>query len=327
MPRKKLILSVLLGVLSLLLGYTLGQLDFFGFLDNKHVLYLSLLFASFLFWYALSIVIFLLDFSDKKNLIIVYFGSSLLFGSAFLLANINGSMVFLNIIFFFLFLFYVYEATLKRFNLYLKFVPNEIFIPVAKHGFLFLLVILAFMGYSQAKNRQLTQSLITPIALKTVAKPFIIVLNKQLGAQLQAQLGDKFQQAIGTQNREQIVRFVLDETIEGMTEGKTRQLFGFRPDNIPVEKTIVNIDGTIDITPVIDYMLPEITLRLNKQIDRYGALVAAGVAIIVVLFVQPFLAIFQLFFGPLNNALFAILFSTGLLKKKTIPAEKEIVQL
>lgn len=324
MRTKKIALAVLLTFLSIILSATLGQLDFLRIAEGNLRSGVILILISVVLAYLIAIVVFILDFSDKKNLVKTYYVISLIFGLVLHLVNPIPLFTVIATLSFFGFLFYLYRATLSRSKLFVKFKPNEIFVPVVRYGLLFLLGMFALLGFFQTKSL-MNGGRITPQLVKIVSRPILVIVNRQLGAQLQAQLGDKFEASIGTQDREKIVKFVLAELVESMSEGETRQLFGFRTDNIPIDKTLVYPSGEIDITPVVDAMLPDIAEKLNARYGNLMFLAPFVVAFFIVLFLQPLFIPFHilssLFFIPM---IFSLLIHSGftLITKEAIEVER-----
>lgn len=153
----------------------------------------------------------------------------------------------------------------------------------------------------------------------------VLLLNKHFAAQLQARLGRRFERAIGSQNREEIVRFVLAEIVELMSEGTARQALGFNPKTIPIEKTIVYENGEIDLTPVINNMLPGIADNLNRRFKAYLVLIPFIVTGLLIITLVPLTVWpFELLAGFLTPLIFFIIIKSGLIKikKETIEAER-----
>lgn len=322
--HKKTVLFILLCILSITAGAAIGLLDLFGFIDGRHTLSLSFFIISFLSIYAITIVVFLLNFAEKQRNHSFFILAGSFFAMTFFLMNLDILLTLLTSVFYLIFLYYSFEESHKRSRMFVKFLPREIFFPVMKKSFLYIMIVLSLIAFVQSKKLISENSLFSPSFVRILIRPTVMTINKQLGAQLQSQLGDRFKQTIGTQEREKIVRFVLAESIEAMGEGQTRQVFGFRPDTIPIDKTIVYENGDIDVAPVAETMLPSITEKLNQQVQKYALIAPFAIALLAFLIIQTFILPFQLFEGFIALILFKILISSGFIRisKETIEIEK-----
>ena len=314
MHNKKLLLFALLSLLTILFSFTLSQLDLFGFLDGRNTISFTYLILTLVFSYAIMLVVFILDFSDKKNLIKAYVGQALLFGLIYAISSFDITLSFLNSAIYYALLNFINTQGTKRSKLFIKFIPSEIFFPVLRKAFLFIVIFFAITNFFRTHSLISSDSLLTPSITRYVTRPIILILNKQIGAQLEQQLGDRFQTAIGTKERHRIVSFVLKELVESMGEGQVRQTFGFTPQNIPVDKVIVYDNGDIDITPVIDAMLPDMTVALNKKIANYVLIAPFAIAFITIFIFSALLIPVQLFESLVSLLIFKILISSGFLE-------------
>jgi len=86
MQAKVIFLSTLLLIWSLLLGYFLGVLDFFGFLAGGHTLNLVSLGLALFTWHLLGLTLFLIDLDDAHHEL-TYLATSVGFGIVFFLFN------------------------------------------------------------------------------------------------------------------------------------------------------------------------------------------------------------------------------------------------
>lgn len=327
MREKKIVLSIFLLLLSFCFGYTLGKLDFFGFISGQHTLNLFYLLSAFIAWHFIALITFILNFADKRNLQAVFLFSALAFAMMFFAITRDIFSTLLNAVVFFIFLFYTYLTTYLRAKMFVKFSPQDILFPILRQGFLFLLIIFATLGYFQAQKAARENSIVTTESLRTISKPLVYALNKHLGAQLQKQLGDKFETTIGTQDRKQIVHFVLAEILESFQEGQTRQIFGLSADKIPIHKTIVYDNGEIDLTPVVEDMLPNLSDKFNQKLAQFTPFIPFIIAIVVILLIQPLLGLFELLLVIPTQLLFKILFATKFIRIEKQTIEKEIVRL
>lgn len=323
MSIKKIFLLVTLFIFSAILGFSLGNLNLFAFLDGNYSPLLILL-ISITLSYLTAVVVFVLEFSNRTRINLAYTASSILFSLFFLIANrflITSLLVFFCYLGF---LFYVEYFGERRSHLFVKFKSREIFTPVVKQAFAFLMLIFAILGFFNTRNL-MPEGKVSPQLVNLVSKPIVTIVNEQLGKQLQTQLGSQFQQSIGTNEREEIVIFVLEETIEAMAEGQTRQVFGFTPENIPIDKTIVYPNGEIDLTPVINEMAPDIAEKINQTYGNLVIFVPVIIAVLVILLLQPLLFPFHLLSGfILTPVLFYLMKISGfiIITKETVEAER-----
>ncbi len=329
MDRRQKKITLVIGLLSLtlVLSYTLGKLDFFGFLSGRHALNFILLVSSFLLWHLISIVVFLLDLDRSQHRERVYLAVGSIFGVLFFTINQDILISLLSTFFFFFFLLYTNRALQDREKLFVKFAPKEILFPVIRSGFIFLLIMLAIMGYWQTLERAKKTNLLSPDILKLLSRPGVVIVNRQLGAQLQTQLGDRFQEAIGTSEKKAIVEFVLSESLETMSEGQTRQLFGLRADNIPVDRTVVYDNGEVDVMPVVEAVLPRVSDNLNQLAKEHLILAPVVIAVLILLIVSPLLTLTEFVLFLPTAFVIWLLLRTKFLEMTTTTVEKEVLKL
>lgn len=189
------------------------------------------------------------------------------------------------------------------------------------------MVVLALLAYSQSKVLVSQNSLISPQMIKTISHPIVITLNKQLNAELKAQLGNQVSNKVPVQNQEQVIRLVLQESLESMQENGSQDIYGFKPKEIPIEKTIVYKNGDIDVAPVVDAMLPEIARRLNDRISQYAVFTPLIVAFLVLLILQPFVYPLELIESFITQIIFKIMLKTKFLLLKKEVREIDVLEL
>jgi len=327
MREKKIALIATLFLFTFFLGYTLAALDFFGFLTNMHALNFAYLFASFIAWHFISMVVFFLDLENSQHQQRVYIITSSIFGVVFLIFSQDIISTLLVTIFFFFFLITFERRIKKRAQLFIKFSAKEILLPIIKSGFLFLLIILVGLGYLQSLNRAKNSQVISASMVRLLIKPMAYGINKQLSVQIQRQLAPQLEQTIGIQDRQQIVEYALKESIEAMTEGTVRQQLGINPENIPLEKVIVYENGEIDVTPVLEAMIPDITRALNKMLEQYQVIIPFVFAVFVLLLASPLLSIVELLLLPFTILIIKILLSANFVHLEKESVEREVLKL
>jgi len=327
MSQKKLALFILLSLLSIGSGAVFGLLDLFGFIDGRHTLSFSLLLISIFDIYLITITVFLLNFAQQNRVVLFFIIASLLFSTTFFLMNLNILLTITSSIIFFIFLWCAYSTSRNRSQLFISFSPREIFFPVIKTSFLYFMVVLALLAYSQSKVLVSQNSLISPQMIKTISHPIVITLNKQLNAELKAQLGNQVSNKVPVQNQEQVIRLVLQESLESMQENGSQDIYGFKPKEIPIEKTIVYKNGDIDVAPVVDAMLPEIARRLNDRISQYAVFTPLIVAFLVLLILQPFVYPLELIESFITQIIFKIMLKTKFLLLKKEVREIDVLEL
>lgn len=313
MSDKKLVLAFFLIFFSILLGGVLGAFNIFGLLDERQGLNLIYLVSAIFLTYLTGITIFILDFTNTTKTVTIFLMSSLFFAFTFFIINFNPATAVAVSIIFFVFLNYSYRASLARSKLFVQFLPREIFVPVLRRGFMYLVIMIAMVGFFQAHKQVKQQNLVTPSIVKVLSKPTVYILNKQLGNQLQSQLGDELGQMV-EEKREQMVLLVLAQTLESMAENDTNTIYGFAPREIPIHKTIVHPDGNIDLSPVIEEMSPVIAQRLNERLAGFNLIAPFVVALLAVIILQPISWLFNAIGAVLTLIVFRMLLSTKLMK-------------
>jgi hypothetical protein len=327
MNKKKLVLFVFLTALTAILGLLLGKINFFGFLSQTIELNLIYLVFSFLVWYLISFVLFLLNLESGERKKQVFLITSLLFGLVYFLVNSHFLSAILLTLFYFFFLMFVLRVIKERERLFVKFYAHGILFPVIRTGFIFLAVILSTIVYFQAYNRARQASLVSPAVIEKLTRPFINIFNKRFSSELQRKFGTEFEQTIGTQQKQDIARFVVEESIESMTEGTSRQYFGINLNNLPLQKIEVYDNGDINLNPLIASIAPKISNYINSQAQTYYLISPLIIAILVVAAVSPLTAILGIVLYFPTLLAISILLKTGFLHKETKTVEKELLRL
>ncbi|MFS8159266.1 MAG: hypothetical protein ACMG6E_03470 [Candidatus Roizmanbacteria bacterium] len=326
MFTKTKVLYFLLALLSLANGYVLGKLDFFGFLDGRHTISFSFFGLSILFSYLITIVIFLLDFSKVKNTAFMVGIATLSLMATFFLASAEIiPTVYLGLIYL-AFLYYTYSEVRKRSLLFVHFSPKDIFFPVMKNALIFMLAFFAALSYFRTEKLVSSNRLFAPEILGPITKPIVILVNKELTRQFNTQL-KKTGRKISPKEREQIVYIVLQQTVDSLQDNKTQTVFQIPKRDIDVHLTKIDGSGNINIKPMIDSLLPDISNVLTQSLSKYSLIAPLIVALLTFLLLQPFIIPFQLLEMLVTAALFRLLFMTHFLVKKKEMREIDIVSL
>lgn len=326
MRQKQWFLVILLCLLSVFLGFTLSSLDFFGFLAQRHTLNLVLLFTSLILWYLLLFTVFLLEFSETHHIFIVAWAATLLFSIADFAGGLQPTQILLNSLFFFAFLLYCYFTIQKRAGLFLKFSSQQIFIPVMKRGFTFIMILLALASYFQTLNKIQENTLLGPAIIRPVTRPFVTLVNKQLTTQVRSQI-EQIPGPLRLVNDEQITRMAVNQIVNALTDSGKKDFLGVPGEFIDSEKIEVTYNGEIDIGPLVEDIIPKIATRVNSQFGIFVSFIPAIIALVVVLLLQPLLYLFELFLLIPTPIIFKLLIASGFahLEKETVEREKLVI--
>lgn len=322
MRNKKLFISSLLIIFSSLFGIILGKIDFFGFLDGRHALHLTLLVLSIITAYIITILVFIIDFSDKKNLIIVYIASSIFFMIFYFTADTNFfGTVTAGFVFLF-FLNFINTETQKRAQLFVKFIPQELFFPVLKKAVLFLIILFAIANFFQSQKIISENGIISPYIVKYVSRPIVVFFNNQISLQLRQQLGPKYNY-LSQKEKKRIVEFVIKDIITQLSLSPIGKRISINPEHIEEEKVILYNDGSIDITPVVDSVILDITHNLNREIKQHKLVAPLFISLITIIIFQALFIPIQYIESIIALFLFKIMLSSGFLH---IKKEEAIVE-
>lgn len=327
MSDKKIILSFFLILFSIILGGFLGGFNLFGLFDERQGTNLTFLLGAILFAYMSGITVFILDFTKSTRINSIFVLASVFFGFTFFLVSFDIFSSLATSLLFFTFLWYSRHSSLTRARLFVKFLPREIFVPVLKQSFIYLIIIFATLGFFQAQEQLSEKTLVTPGLVRTIFKPTVYILNNQLNSQLQQQLNAQPQQITRASDREKIVRFVLTETVKTLDKEKTQQIFGLTPNQIPIERTKVNPSGEVDLTPVLDSMAGNIAQHLNLELNKYQFIAPVAVALITILLFQPLAWIFNIFGSILVLFVFRLIVAGKFIQIVKKTQEVETIEL
>lgn len=324
MSKQVVFFNISLVVLSVILAILLGLVDFFGFLSGEHTLNFVYLLLSFTAWHFLGLTLFLQNLNQKRQET-MYLVSALLFGAVFLVFSQNYLSALLSASSFFLFQIYTERALSKRAKLFINYSTREIVFPIIRRSFLFLMLILVIVGFFQGQRRAQENELITPYMIRTLSKPMVLVLNKQIGTQLQHQLEPQFGQNIYTKESRAIVDASLRDILERLFSNTFGQLLGFNLQNIPIEKTIIYDSSEIDLTPVVNDVSEDIAEQINRQLNLYLPIIPLFFAGLVFLFISPLIAVSEILLLPIVRAVIALLISLKIIVMNKETVEREVL--
>lgn len=327
MQSKKMSLSIVLGISSLLAGGVFGLLDILGFVDGRHALSFSLLLISSGLLYVTLVSTFLLNFVGVNRLRGLFVLSCILFGIPFFIMNSNILLAILASLLYFSFLMYVYTASHDRSLLFIRFSPRELFFPILKGSFTFFLILLAVLTFTQSQKLVSHNSLVSPELIRMISKPTIFMLNQQINSQMQSGVSADILDSLPAVQKKAVIHQALKTTVKQMANPQDKTVYGFKPDEVPVELATVSPSNTVDITPIIEAMLPSIAYKLNVRIQEFAVFAPFAVALLTFLLLQPLIIPLQLLESFVTIILFKILLKTHFLTLRKETREVEIPTL
>lgn len=327
MSHKKLALCIVLAGSSVFAGSVFGLLDIFGFVDGRHTLSLSLLLASAGLLYATLVTTFLMNYVERDYVQEVFIGSSILFGIPFYAMNPHVPIAILATLLYLTFLMYVRSASHQRSTLFIRFSPRELFFPILRGSFTFFLILLAVMAFTQSQKLVSHNSLVSPSLIRLISKPTIFMLNQQINAQMHSGVSSEILNNLPPSQRKIVIHQALEKTVEQMANPQTKTIYGFTPQEVPVELATVSPSNNVNIAPIIEAMLPSIAYKLNIRIQKFSVLAPFAVALITFLLLQPFIIPLQLIESLFTVALFKLLLSTGFIRLQKATREVDVPTL
>lgn len=327
MRNKKLAVIITLALFSILQAGVLGKLDFFGFLDGHHQISMSLFILSLLIGYLSTITVFLIEFAEKYRLGLVFLGCAGLFSLTFLIVNGSAPISLVTGILFAGYLFIAHNLVHKRSKIYVNFNPTDILTPVVRASFTFILALFATLNFFSAQTKVNQNALFAPKVVRPITRPIILIVNKELSAQIRVQLDKKIPANTPLPEREKIIHFVLAETVKSLAQENDGTVLGIPVSKIHTDKAIVHPDGSIDLTPTIDEIIPDISGLLNYQVHKYFVIAPFIVALLTFILLQPLFVPLSLIEIPITKLVFYILIKTKFLTLKKEMKEVDTVGL
>jgi hypothetical protein len=285
--QKRYSLLTILAFCSLVQGFLLAKLDFFGFLTGEHAINTSYVMWIVLAAYISTLSVFLLDLAKTKNTPYLFIGIGGLYAIPFFL--LTGTILFTLItsLLYLSYLYFVYYGCQKKSALYIEFRPKEILFPVMRDGLLFMLAMFAVISFFRAQERTLHNSLFEPTILRPVTAPFVHGFNKQLSQELKKQFGPVDSRRIITPLQREEIYLTLEATVDQMAKSNDNKIAGVDRKAIEIRRTTIYDDGSIDISPVVESALPEIGMALNDRLKQYSYIAPLVIAIGIFLILQP----------------------------------------
>lgn len=327
MSTKKVSLFFLLSFFSILNGGFLAYLDFFGFFNGQHAINLIILIGLLISIYLSTITIFILDFSDKHDLAKIFTTVSLFFGLTFFVINKDSFMAISTVLIYFVFLYYIYITSARRENLFIKFSPRELFSPVIRKSFFYIVLLLVLVSFFQTRLKLEHNNLVSPQLVVLFTKPSVAILNRQVGGKLNQEITAQLGANLDAQKKEAVIREVLKQSALAMPKDQSQMYFGLEPNQIPVERTVVYENGNIDFAPVVVAMSPAIANNINSRLASYSFILPFVVPLILFLFLQPFMWPLQFIEMLLTSIIFKLLLATGFITIKKEMKEVEKVRI
>jgi len=158
--------------------------------------------------------------------------------------------------------------------------------------------------------------------LERVVQPFVPVVEKQVGNQLENLVGQQFEQKLNVSGRKEILEFLKEESGETLNEGSIRQKLGISPERL--EKVEITKDGNIDLSGALPGATQLLQQRIENILARYQEYVVVFLSTVLFLSAH-FLGRLALIFSPvLTTILLAIFKKADIIKvtKETVEAER-----
>ena len=169
----------------------------------------------------------------------------------------------------------------------LKIRVGETYPPKIKSFFLAVALILSlnFAVSFFIKTKQMGGLKIPVEILEKATTPFVPLLEDQLGKQIERQFGERFEERLGIQGENEILKFLGSELEETLKEGEGRQRFGLTPENLSLDKVKISPEGKLDLSEAI----PDLAETFKNQIETFIA--PYQKQLVILLAVSLFLAI------------------------------------
>jgi len=195
-----------------------------------------------------------------------------------------------------------------------------------KRGFTFLIVLFALMSYFQVTTRMQTNELFSTAIVHPVTQPFVTIINKQLTTQIRNQLLQVPQIGVFL-NTASFTRLAVDQVVNTLTDSGKKDFFGLPGSAIDSKKITVSPEGDVDVGPLVDSLIPQIFSQTLEKFSFITWLLPAIITLVIILFLQPLLFLFELFLYLPTFVIFKLLVATGFahLEKETVEREKLVI--
>ena len=151
-----------------------------------------------------------------------------------------------------------------------------------------------------------------------------MMMNQQINSQLSPILQSDLVNTLPPEQRDAVIYQALEQTTQSMSDPKTHTVYGFKPSEIPVQEAHIDENGHVDITPVIDAMLPSLAFRFNEWVKQYAAFAPLIIAALSYLLLQPIIIPLQLVEALITLVLFKALIATKFITLKKVQQEIEV---
>ncbi len=324
---KKLYFSIFLNILALLEGLFLARFELFPITRVTLQQNIITLVYSLILWAFFVFLILILDLGLKKNrhLLFLSISSSLVLPILIIQRNILLTIVIF--VGFFLFLHLLNNRLKKRAELFVSFRLREIILPILRYSFTLLLLIISLLFYYQTLIRTKNEKIITPDNLRLILSPFYTQINEYVNTMLEKTIEEKIKRQVSLKEKKEISALILKESIEALEEGTLRQKVGLSKLKIPAEKIEITSDGSLNVIPALEAVLPEMADSLNSISLRYKTFIPLIVALISFFFISSFINLLFILLYPFLLLTFSTLKKLQIIKIKKITVEKEIIEM
>jgi hypothetical protein len=309
MDDKRVKVGVFLGLTflaSVFLGKAVGLFfayNFFEFLRNFFDFLVSTVFGLVLV--SLTFCLPALFLTTQRLLFLAILVNSLgfLFGFCLMSGLPNmGSGFFLAVLYFGCqrFFFKGAQGQAKKF---VSFFPLDIFIPKVSTLLFYLTLVFSLSFHFALKKEVDRGKFVIPERLfEQVMGPASQIFQKSLEESLRREIGEKFgeeiEEELGTQDPEEILKFLQEEVKETAEEGELRQELGFRPELFEIKS----------LNPV------ELRAKIQELIEPFLKYLPFLAALSLFFTLRIVVGFLMIFLPWLISAMFRILLRTGILR-------------
>ena len=201
-----------------------------------------------------------------------------------------------------------------------------VIIPKNIHGFLVILGIVLSINFYIFFNASVKDSpfKIPENFLDKAIEPAIGIIEKNIETQINSQLEGTLEQNMGTQDKEELLKFIRSELEETFNEGTTRQELGFNQNIIDPNSITLTPQGEIDIGPVMETIKPTLINQLNEAIKPYAKYIPIILAFSLFFLLESLFSLFPFLIVPFIAMSFFLLKKAKFIKliKSTIEVER-----
>ena len=324
---KKLYLAIFLNIFALLEGIFLASFELFPITRATLQQNIITLVYSLILWTFFIFFILILDLGLRKKRNLLFF--SLAFNLVLPLTIIRKNLILAPFIFvgFFLFLHFFNYRLRERVKLFVSFRLREIILPILRYSFTLLLLIISLLFYYQTLIRTKNEKIITSDNLRLILSPFYTQINAYANTMLEKTIEEKIQSQVSLKEKKEISALILKESIEALEEGTLRQKIGLSKLKIPAEKIEIAPDGSLNVIPALEAVLPEIAEKLNSLSLQYKTFIPLIVALISFFLISSFINLLFILLYPFLLLTFSTLKKLQIIRIKKIAVEKEVIEI